>query len=54
MPWFTYFVSGGVTLRDVVPNFLNGLLTGVEHLLGPFAPVFSLHWHICIRKNSGS
>jgi SAM-dependent methyltransferase len=52
LPWFTYFVSGGVTIRDVVPNFLNGLLVGVEHLLAPFAPVFSLHWQICVRKSN--
>jgi SAM-dependent methyltransferase len=54
MPWFTYFVSGGVTIRDLVPNFLNGMLVSVEHLLKPFAPVFSLHWHICLRKSNGN
>jgi SAM-dependent methyltransferase len=54
LPWFTYFVSGGVTIRDVVPNFLNAPLAGVEHLLKPFAPIFSLHWHICIRKTGSS
>jgi SAM-dependent methyltransferase len=53
MPWFTYFISGGVTLRDVVPNFLNGLLVGIEKMIEPLAAFFSLHWQICLRKPDG-
>ncbi len=52
LPWFTYFVSGGVTARYLVPNFMNGLLVGLERLLEPFASLFALHWHICVRKKS--
>jgi SAM-dependent methyltransferase len=51
-PWFTYLLSGGVTMRDVVPQFLVGPLLGVEWLLKPLRPVFALHWHIRIRKKS--
>ena len=50
IPWFTYFFSGGVTSPYLIPHFMNGLLIGIEKLLEPFAPVFSLHWQICIRK----
>lgn len=49
-PWLTYLISGGVTMRDLIPHFLNGLLFGVEWLLTPLRPVFALHWHICVRK----
>jgi SAM-dependent methyltransferase len=50
MPWLTYFVSGGVTSRYLIPKFMNGLLIGAERFLKPLQPVFSLHWHICLRK----
>lgn len=49
-PWFTYLISGGVTMRDLVPRFLNPLLFGLEWLLTPTRPLFALHWHIRIRK----
>ena len=50
LPWLTYFLSGGVTSPYLIPHFLNGFLIWLEQLLGPVAPVFSLHWQICIRK----
>jgi len=50
MPWLTYFVSGGVTSRYLIPKFMNGLLIGAERFLKPLQPGFSLHWHICLRK----
>jgi SAM-dependent methyltransferase len=50
MPWFIYFVSGGVTMKYLIPSFLNGTLIGIERLLSPLAVCFSLHWHICLRK----
>ena len=52
MPWLTYFVSGGVTARYLIPNFMNGLLVGADRLLQPLEPLFSLHWHICVRKKA--
>jgi len=51
LPWFGYLASGGVTMRHLIPNFMNPAFVGVEYLLKPFAPVFSLHWHICVRKS---
>jgi SAM-dependent methyltransferase len=50
LPWFTYFVSGGVTARYLIPRFLNLPLITVEHLLNPLSALFSLHWHICVKK----
>jgi SAM-dependent methyltransferase len=52
MPWFTYFVSGGVTMRYLIPRFFNPMLYGVEWMLTPVAPIFSLYWHIRLRKKS--
>ena len=50
LPWFTYFASGGVTMRHLIPRILNGPLIGFEYLLKPLAGVFSLYWHIRVRK----
>lgn len=50
MPWFTYFVSGGVTMRYMIPRFMNGLLIGIEWLINPLSPLLALSWHIRIRK----
>jgi SAM-dependent methyltransferase len=50
LPWLPYFASGGVTMRCLVPGFLNGLVFGMEYLLAPLERVFSLFWHIRIRK----
>ncbi|HWD94234.1 MAG TPA: class I SAM-dependent methyltransferase [Verrucomicrobiae bacterium] len=50
MPWFTYFLSGGVTMRYMIPGFINPILHGIECLLTPAAPLFSLSWHIRVRK----
>jgi SAM-dependent methyltransferase len=50
MPWLTYLVAGGVTARYLIPKFMTGLFIGTERLLQPLQPVFSLHWHICVRK----
>lgn len=49
-PWFTYLVSGGVTMRDLIPRFLTAPLCGIEWLLTPLRGVFALHWHIRVRK----
>ncbi|HSU54553.1 MAG TPA: class I SAM-dependent methyltransferase [Candidatus Dormibacteraeota bacterium] len=54
MPWFTYFVSGGVTMRYLIPRCLNPLLVAIEYLLSPLAPLFSLYWQIRIRKKTQS
>ena len=54
LPWLAYLLSGGVTMRHLVPGFMNGPIRGMEHLLSPLAPAFALHWHICIRKSAAA
>jgi len=54
LPWFGYLASGGVTMRHLIPKFMNPAFAGAEYLLKPFAPIFSLHWHICVRKTGAS
>jgi SAM-dependent methyltransferase len=54
LPWFGYLASGGVTMRYLIPGFLDGCFAGMESLLKPVAPIFSLHWHICLRKPGGN
>ncbi len=54
LPGLTYLLSGGVTARCLIPNWMNGLLIWIEQLLKPFASVFSLHWHICVKKRGRS
>ena len=50
LPWFTYLVSGGVTARYLIPRFMDGSLVSADRLLQSLEPLFSLHWHICVRK----
>ena len=50
MPWFAYLAAGGVTARYLIPQFMNPLFVGAEWVLQPAEPLFSLHWHIRIRK----
>jgi SAM-dependent methyltransferase len=50
LPWFSYLLAGGVTGRSLVPHCFNRLIFGLERLLPPLAPLFSLHWHIRVRK----
>ena len=54
LPWLAYLLSGGVTMRNVIPGFLNAPIWGVEYLISPLAPVFALHWHLCVRKSAAS
>lgn len=51
-PWFAYLISGGVTMRDLIPHFLVPVLLGIEWLLTPLRPLFALHWHIRIRRKA--
>ncbi len=49
-PWLGYVLSGGVTMRDLVPRFLVGPIDALDRLLRPARPFFALHWHIRVRK----
>jgi len=51
-PWFSYLISGGVTMRDLIPHSLIPLIYGIEWLLTPIRLFFALHWHIRIRKRA--
>ena len=51
MPWVAYFVSGGVTMRYLIPRFLNPVVLCAEKLATPFSKIFSLYWHIRVRKS---
>jgi SAM-dependent methyltransferase len=50
LPWLTYLLTGGVTGKCLVPNFLTPVMIVIEKLLRPLSPVFALHWHIRVRK----
>ena len=50
VPWLTYLMSGGVTARYFIPRLADPLLIGLEKMLKPLGGVFSLSWHVCIRK----
>jgi len=50
LPWFTYLMSGGVTMRNLVPGFLVGPSKLCEWILRPISPLASLHWLIVLRK----
>jgi SAM-dependent methyltransferase len=52
LPWLAYLLSGGVTMRYLIPNFMNAPIRGAEFLLSPLAPLFALHWHVCVRKSA--
>jgi SAM-dependent methyltransferase len=52
LPWLAYLASGGVTMRHLVPGFLNAPIRGMEYLLSPCSPALALHWHICVRKSA--
>lgn len=50
LPWLGYLLSGGVTMRNLIPGLLNSPIRGMDHLLSPLLPSLALHWHICVRK----
>ncbi len=54
LPWFSYLLAGGVTGRCLVPSFLTSAPPLLEKLLRPLSPIFSLHWHIRLRKIAAS
>jgi SAM-dependent methyltransferase len=50
LPWFNYLLAGGVTGRCLAPRWAKSMLPFAEGALRPLSPLFSLHWHICLRK----
>ena len=51
LPWLTYLLAGGVTMRNFVPSSATGPLTALERILSPIRPLASLHWLIALRKS---
>jgi len=52
LPWVTYFLAGGVTMRNLIPSFLVPLLIGLEFLARPLCPLAALHWLLILRKSA--
>jgi SAM-dependent methyltransferase len=50
LPWFSYFISGGVTKPYLIPDVLAPLMRLVDKILTPLNGIFSLHWFIVVRK----
>ena len=54
LPWFSYFVSGGVTKPYLIPDILTPLVLLVDRILTPLNRIFALHWFIVVRKRAGT
>jgi len=52
LPWLTYLLAGGVTMRNLIPSFVVPLLIGLEWLARPLRPLAALHWLLILRKTS--
>lgn len=50
LPWLSYLLSGGVTMRELVPRAFAPLVLWGDRVVRPLDGLFALHWHICIRK----
>ena len=50
LPWLGYLASGGVTRRNLVPDFLVPVFRALDRLLRPLDPWLALHWHLTVRK----
>jgi len=50
LPWFSYVCSGGITRKQLVPNYLSWIPLTVDWLMAPFKKFFSLSWYVRIRK----
>ena len=51
LPWVTYLLAGGVTMRNLIPSFLVPILIGLEWLAKPLRPLGALHWLLILRKS---
>jgi SAM-dependent methyltransferase len=52
LPWVTYLLAGGVTMRNLIPSWLVPLLKGLEMLAVPLRPLGALHWLLILRKTT--
>jgi SAM-dependent methyltransferase len=51
LPWLTYLLAGGVTMRNLIPAWIVPLLIGLEKLLTPSRSLAALHWLLILRKS---
>jgi SAM-dependent methyltransferase len=51
LPWVTYLLAGGVTMRNLIPGFVVPILKLLEFLTTPLRPVGALHWVLILRKS---
>lgn len=51
LPWVTYLLAGGVTMRNLIPGFLVPVLKALEFLAIPLRPLGALHWVLILRKS---
>ena len=49
--YLKYLLSGGLNFRQLLPDSITGVVTGVERLISPFNRWFALHHVVVIRKN---
>ncbi|NUM31986.1 MAG: class I SAM-dependent methyltransferase [Bacteroidetes bacterium] len=47
-----YLLSGGVSMKSLVPDFSFGLFSAIEKILSPFAAMFSMFATIIIEKKN--
>ena len=47
---FRYLLSGGVSLKQLLPSFMYGLVCGVEWILQPLAPFLGMFYTVIITK----
>ena len=52
LPWFSYFISGGVTKPYLIPDILVPLVRLFDRILSATNGIFALHWFIVIRKRA--
>lgn len=51
--YLRYIASGGLNFRQLLPDFMIPILSGLEWLLTPLRSWFALHHVIVIRKDAG-
>src|SRR5579884_2305878 len=50
LPWLTYLLGGGVTMRNLVPRIFTPFLVGLENVSIPLRSWLALHWVVILRK----
>jgi SAM-dependent methyltransferase len=51
LPWFGYLLSGGVMMRNFVPEVAVAPIRAADLAMTALHPLMALHWHMRIRHN---